>query len=100
VEFITVAVVFIVVAVVVGAWLFGRSGSGASPVVPPADQDFEIVFWNGRPPPPVPPTAPGKASRDFSDGVRWRNPDAVCLPTGRRAAECTCDTHRRRHDDP
>jgi hypothetical protein len=57
-------------------------------------KDFEIVGWNGRPAEPVNALRQDKASADFAGALRWQNPDALCLLTGARAADCACDTHR------
>jgi hypothetical protein len=56
--------------------------------------DFEIVGWNGRPAESVNAPLKDKASADFAGALRWQNPDAVCLLTGARAADCGCETHR------
>ncbi len=56
--------------------------------------DFEIVGWNGRPAESVNSLRQDKASADFAGALRWQNPDAVCLLTGARSADCGCETHR------
>jgi hypothetical protein len=57
-------------------------------------KDFEIVGWNGRPAEPTNGLRQSKPSADFAGALRWQNPDALCLLTGVRAADCGCDTHR------
>jgi hypothetical protein len=57
-------------------------------------KDFEIVGWNGRPAEAVKAPRQEKASAHFAGALRWQNPDALCLLTGARAADCGCDTHR------
>jgi hypothetical protein len=66
-----------------------RARIGRSPAT-----DFEIVGWNGRPAESVNALRQDKASADFAGALRWQNPDAVCLFTGARAADCGCETHR------
>lgn len=56
--------------------------------------DFEIVGWNGHPAESVNAPPRDKASADFAGALRWQNPDALCLLTGARAADCGCETHR------
>ena len=58
------------------------------------DNNFEVIDWNGRPPPLSPAPRVRRPSKEFSDAVRRHNPDAICLLTGRRAADCTCEIHR------
>jgi hypothetical protein len=92
-----------------------RSRRSVTPPSKPAGGDgFEIITWQGRTPPPVagvprtrrtlrfsPPARPSVAqvpktrrTRNFSEPTRWQNPEALCLLTGRRAADCSCETHR------
>jgi hypothetical protein len=66
----------------------GRAGGSS------AGTEFEVIDWNGRPEPMPPPLGRKRVSRDFAGAVRHKNPDALCLLTGRRAADCTCDIHR------
>lgn len=69
----------------------GRAGGRASQS---PKLDFEIVNWDqnsasSRKPPE------GESGQEFSHGVRWQNPDAICLLTGQRAATCRCSSHRK-----
>ena len=66
-----------------------RARTGRSPA-----KDFEIIGWNGHPAEPINDLRKKKSSADFTSGLRWQNPDALCLLTGVRAADCDCETHR------
>lgn len=85
----------LVLAVILGVFLFVRTQrlrqqrAGQS-----STEDFEIIDWNR----PHKPLINGRrrmgTAANFVEPVRWHNPAAMCLLTGRQAADCNCDTHR------
>jgi hypothetical protein len=74
-------------------WYMKYSGSTERRVSESPKTDFEVVNWhqNSTPSHDPPEVATGQ---EFSHAVRWQNPNAICLLTGQRAANCKCDTHR------
>lgn len=94
-----VIALLIILAIVIPALVVWRRSAGKASALPPgnAQPTFNILEWNGRLPPTVPPSAnppPVIPGSQFAGMKRQVNPEARCLLTGLTAADCTCPTHR------
>jgi len=97
-EFLGFLIVVLALLLIFGGLLLFTKTRSRRAVPPPrrpgGGGNFEIINWRGQPQPPPAQIPRTRRTRKFSEATRWQNPEALCLLTGRRAADCSCETHR------
>ncbi|WP_066375837.1 hypothetical protein [Herbidospora mongoliensis] len=84
--------IIVVIVIIVGLVITGGRRPRGKGVASP---EFDVVEWHGRTPAPGASEQEQPVGDGFANATTWVKRDAICHLTGRTAADCTCDRHRK-----